>query len=332
METIKNYLESMFMNMPNTPEVRRAKDELLQMMEDKYTELINEGRTENEAVGVVISEFGNLNELAEDLGINQELHSVTEEAANNVPRRMITFDEAKEYVADKTRKGFLIALGVFLCICCVTGPILAEAFDIFETIGVAVMFVMIAVGVSLFICADSKMKKWEFIKHMPCSIDFATSKQLSSEFESFYGTRTVLQAVGTILCILSFLPAAFADELAGTNGAWENIGAAFLFFFVGIGVFLMVYVNSKANGYKTILSVNDATTMGGVYAAPKAKDSYQPWAATILSVFYATVTCIYISWSFLTFDWHITWVIWPIAVVVEALIKLVGAKNEEKGE
>ena len=37
METIRNYLESMFANLPGTPEVRRAKDELWQMMEDKYT-------------------------------------------------------------------------------------------------------------------------------------------------------------------------------------------------------------------------------------------------------------------------------------------------------
>ncbi len=35
METIKNYLEAMFANMPNTEEVRKAKAELLQMMEDK---------------------------------------------------------------------------------------------------------------------------------------------------------------------------------------------------------------------------------------------------------------------------------------------------------
>lgn len=44
METIKNYLESMFLNLPNTPEVYRAKSELLQMMEDKYTELKEEGK------------------------------------------------------------------------------------------------------------------------------------------------------------------------------------------------------------------------------------------------------------------------------------------------
>ncbi len=39
MEAIRNYLETMFLNLPNTPEVYKAKNELWQMMEDKYTEL-----------------------------------------------------------------------------------------------------------------------------------------------------------------------------------------------------------------------------------------------------------------------------------------------------
>lgn len=42
------------------------------MMEDKYNELISEGKSENEAVGTVISEFGNLDELAETLGLNRQ--------------------------------------------------------------------------------------------------------------------------------------------------------------------------------------------------------------------------------------------------------------------
>ena len=69
METIKSYLDAMFLHLPGTPEVLRAKSELAQMMEDKYTELIAEGMKENEAIGTVISEFGNLDELAESLGI-----------------------------------------------------------------------------------------------------------------------------------------------------------------------------------------------------------------------------------------------------------------------
>ena len=74
METIRNYLNAMFAGLPDTPEVRRAYEELAAMMEDKYTELMEEGVTENEAVGTVISEFGNLEELAQTLGIEDYLN------------------------------------------------------------------------------------------------------------------------------------------------------------------------------------------------------------------------------------------------------------------
>ena len=59
METIKNYLETMFANLPDTEETRRAKMELLSMMEDKYNELKAQGMAENAIVGTIITEFGN---------------------------------------------------------------------------------------------------------------------------------------------------------------------------------------------------------------------------------------------------------------------------------
>lgn len=60
MEAIREYLHNMFLNLPETPQVLRAKAELMEMMEDKYEELMQEGMSEKEAVGTVISEFGNL--------------------------------------------------------------------------------------------------------------------------------------------------------------------------------------------------------------------------------------------------------------------------------
>ena len=78
------------------------------MMEDKYTELIREGRTENEAIGIVISEFGNLDELAEDLGIKNVV-----KYGSTLQTRMLSMDEVKTYLRDKTRSGYMIALGTF---------------------------------------------------------------------------------------------------------------------------------------------------------------------------------------------------------------------------
>jgi len=82
METIRNYLESMFKNLPQTDVVVKAKYELGQMMEDKYSELIKEGKSENEAIGTVITEFGNLEEIAKELGI-EDIYKGTGTAAPN---------------------------------------------------------------------------------------------------------------------------------------------------------------------------------------------------------------------------------------------------------
>lgn len=109
MNTIRNYLDNMFLGLPNTEEVIRAKKELLAMMEDKYNELKEGGKTENEAIGIVISEFGNLDELAETLGIKHALENKTDIL-------QVTYEEAKYYIEDKILTAPKTALGVFLCI------------------------------------------------------------------------------------------------------------------------------------------------------------------------------------------------------------------------
>ena len=69
MDTIKTYLDNMFLNLPKTDEINSLKNDLLNNMEDKYNELKTQGKTENEAIGIVISEFGNIDELINEMGI-----------------------------------------------------------------------------------------------------------------------------------------------------------------------------------------------------------------------------------------------------------------------
>ena len=123
MNAIRNYLDNMFRNLPNTEAVRRAKSELLQMMEDKYEELIAEGKTENEAVGIVISEFGNLDELADSLGISE---AVTENPVEDKP--MLSMDRVKEYLSMNNTRAILTPLGIALCILSVVSPNLTVTF------------------------------------------------------------------------------------------------------------------------------------------------------------------------------------------------------------
>ena len=73
MDTIETFLDNMFAPYPATPRLTEARAELRAMMEDAYNDAIAQGKTHNEAVGQVITDFGNLHELAPVLGIAQDI-------------------------------------------------------------------------------------------------------------------------------------------------------------------------------------------------------------------------------------------------------------------
>lgn len=71
MDILDNYLDTMFSHYPLTPRTLEAKRELRAMMEDAYNGALAAGRSQNEAIGQAIAEFGNLDEVAPLLGLTQ---------------------------------------------------------------------------------------------------------------------------------------------------------------------------------------------------------------------------------------------------------------------
>ncbi len=72
MEDISKYLDNLFAQLPNTPEARHAREELGQMMEDRYAELRVKGMGEKDAASAAIAEFGSLEEVRESLGLGAQ--------------------------------------------------------------------------------------------------------------------------------------------------------------------------------------------------------------------------------------------------------------------
>lgn len=72
MEDISKYLDNLFAQLPNTPEARHAREELGQMMEDRYAELRAKGMGEKDAASAAIAEFGSQEEVRESLGLGAQ--------------------------------------------------------------------------------------------------------------------------------------------------------------------------------------------------------------------------------------------------------------------
>ena len=317
METIKSYLEAMFAGMPDTPEVRKAKAELLEMMEDKYNELIAEGQSENTAVGTVISEFGNLEDLAEDLGLTKEVQELHDIELTH-PRRQISRDEASAFITNRIKKALFLALGIMLCITSVACPILtAEAGDGLVIAGPAMMFVFIAIGVGFIVYSSFVDSEWKFIRRQLCFIDMNTASYVREKRKSFESVRALCVSLGVIICIICWVPCML---FATTSRV--TIGPAIMFLLVGIGVFLIVYANSVSRAYDILLRLNDVKTICGNYGEPPVEEVkyVSKTAETIVACYWPMVTCIYLIVSFLTFKWNLTWIIWPIAGVAHRAV------------
>ena len=320
METIKNYLETMFMNLPNTPEVYRAKQELLQMMEDKYQELKDEGKTENEAIGIVISEFGNLDEIAKDLGIEKSVEKSVPEG------KILSLDEAKAFISDKSHAARKIAVAVMLFIMAFVPTILLDGIsqiggneDLLDAVGASLLFVLIAIGVGLTIHTNVRMSKWDKLEYERYVTEFSTTDYVQKQWDVYKPTFATAKTLGIIFCVISVVPSIIADAL-GNEFLEDVLGGAGLFIFVGIGVFLLVNANIRGNAYMQLLELNDPKTVGGKYTVDQKKHVENPVLEAILSVYWPTVTCIYLIVSFLTFEWGITWIIWVIAAVINMVL------------
>ena len=254
MNAIRNYLDNMFRNLPNTEAVRRAKSELLQMMEDKYEELIAEGKTENEAVGIVISEFGNLDELADSLGISE---AVTENPVEDKP--MLSLDRVKEYLSMNNTRAILTPLGIALCILSVVSPILADILPVdLDIIGAGGLFSLIAIAVGLFIFSGIKNKEYAEVKNKECSLSIEGAEYVRNERRGFKNSYGLMSSFGIGLCILSFLNPILLDRIPFID---SNVGAAMMFVFVALGVFLITSANTRMNGYDRLLALNESGKM-----------------------------------------------------------------------
>ena len=254
MNAIRNYLDNMFRNLPNTEEVRRAKSELLEMMEDKYEELIKEGKTENEAVGIVISEFGNLDELADSLGISE---AVAENPDESKP--MLSLDRVKEYLSMMSQHSMLVPLAIGLCIFSVAFNILADAIPgCPEFVGVLLMFLSIGVAVGLFIYEGIRKNEYKEVYKKECSLSIESAEYVRGIRKSYKSTYALMSSFGICLCILSILNPIIIGSIPFIN---DDFGAALFFLFIALGVFLITSANIRMNGYDRLLELNEAGRM-----------------------------------------------------------------------
>ena len=362
MDVIIAYLDTMFSPYPATPRLEEAKAELRAMMEDKYSELLASGRSHNEAVGQVITEFGNLDELASVLGIAAELQGgvtptagqagdpatttaagqpgamtataavaqTSTNATGTTPRPsaapfhpMVTLEEAQAFADARHRTRWPLAIAVALLVVSPAtlialsqlsgGALPSLTSPAASAIGVTVLLVLVALGVSVLIRRSQqlapfkRLEKGEFTRTPAVS---AWAQDLDTRTAS---TRTTALIIAVILWILSAVPVIvfglLTDGQSARADASSGIGVALTLVIVAIGL-LVFLPHSWAHSVAEVLSDT------GTSASGQPSKTESPAVGTFAAVYWPLLTAIFLACGLIWDAWDRAWVIWPVGALV----------------
>lgn len=315
METIRIYVENMFKALPDTKEIRKLKQDILMNMEDKYAEFKANGSSENEAVGIVISEFGNIDEIIKEFGIEVKQPSINQgQEEQHLP--LIEFDEGRRYLKASKKCNFLVSIGVELCMSGVA--ILVLMYQLFEDgiifkgfvedkammFPLIILFLFVGIAVAMFIFAGISMDKYKFIDKGSFNLHPTAKVIFEEEVRGLTTQATIGTIVGVVLCILSPI-ILFISGM--NNEAGYVYGTVALILTIAFAVFIFINVSTCNEGHKKLLKE-------GEYS-PKVREGNKVIGAVGGVVWPLTVT-VFLIWGFIFDGWGISWIVFPIVGVI----------------
>lgn len=316
METIKIYLDNLFSNLPQSPQLLQAKDALREMMEDKLEQLIADGHTQNEALGQVICEFGNIDELLSEIGVEKQSPQQLQRQDSDL--RVVEDSQVQQFVNSCILRGKLVGIGVALCILSpvvmILGAGLAEAGkipvseDFAGMIGLLVLLPMIAIGVALFIFSSMKEQKFDYLKR-PFVLENSSKYRIERLKDEFAPKKFAAIAAGVGLCILSPVGVIVAGVLESDVIAVMCV--ALLLVLVAISVYLFIYVGTIDEGYNQLLKIGEHIPM------PIQKSKI---AQATGAVVWPVATIAFFVWGLVYDGFWICWIVWPIGGLIVGMV------------
>lgn len=230
--------------------------------------------------------------------------------------RKVTMEEAQEFIRVRKEASLWIPAGVAACI---LSPVplflllgmweegrLMISEDMASGIGFALALLIVAAAVGNFILTGMKLGKYEWMEKEEFELCYGIAGMVKERQEAEAAGFSRKIAVGVIFCILSGVPLFLLSVLNGNETA-QTRGLVFLLLMVAAGVYLLTSAGIRKGSYEQLLQEGDYTR--------EAKEASRI-IGRIAAVYWCVVTAVYLGWSFLTGNWHSTWIVWPVAGVL----------------
>ncbi|MCL1866972.1 MAG: permease prefix domain 1-containing protein [Oscillospiraceae bacterium] len=330
METIKTYIDNVFAAFEQSERVSVLKRDMLAGMEEKYHTLKSEGKSEHEAVGSVISDFGNIGEIITEMGIRTNSDNsdksndsdLSQESDSFMDALPVTREEAFEFVSLFKKAGRWIGAGMWIVMTgiCVMLLFLGKDGKVNEAvhaIGFTVFFIMLVPAVAIFIIHGMSLYRSKILMSGRIFLD-STTKTALENAKKEYIPKFAVQIVIGVSIILVYTGLFF---ILATSYGMEIEAVALFMVAIGLATLFFVSAGMTFGAYEMLFSKAGLSSTGvgywnGNVVHKMNSQKGERLISTVAAVFFPLMTAAYLLWSFTTGKWEITWIIWPVAGVL----------------
>lgn len=246
------------------------------------------------------------------------------------PLRRVTIGEASDYLALRRAAAPRIALATMLCIfspialigLAAVSELSASIFPIREDvaagIGLCVLLVLVAVAVVLFMDCGNKAKEYDFLEKEPFETEYGVTGMVKERQKAFKPTYDRMNTIGTVLCVLSFVPL-FAAMALMHEDFFMTMAVCLLLAVVGVGVYFFVYGGTIYSSMEKLLEEGDYT---------RREKSQKNITGPVSVIYWLVATAIFMIYTFGpkgNGQPRYSWIIWAVAGVLYAAV-LAGIK------
>ena len=242
--------------------------------------------------------------------------------------KKVTLEEANKFLANSRELAKLYSIATALCIFAVVpllfflSPLLVSLLgeSTSVAVGLVLLFVFVALGAATFIYIGFKNQPYKYLEDTIFELDYGVSgvvEQRKQNYRPYYARNNI---IGVVLCVLSVIP---VTVVAITKSDYTMFALCAMLVMVIIAVVLFVYSGTRWSALQKLLAEGDYSKNGKKINGTLDK---------ISGIYWPLVLAIYLGYSFITNNWGRSWIVWPVAAVlfavVSAIVDLIAGRSD----
>lgn len=239
MKRIEGYLDNVFSSYAQNEKTIELKKRMNDMLHEKYNYLMERGKNEDEAMGILVNEFGSM----------KMIERIMEEMGDREPEKM-TWKEASECIKKYKKGGTILAFGVCFIIFAYIVLYIIDfaAITTNEATRGTVLVVMNAIGIAIIAFGGIYIKTGKDAIKSKEILEFETYDNVTKKYELF--KKKYYRDYFLSILLFALCPIAFCifenDDLKGI----------LLLVIIYVALFIFINTGNENSVYKSILKKN----------------------------------------------------------------------------